>query len=413
MPADAAIATNPHTCALKRVAVVCDFIEERWPSMELVAGMLYDHLQSDQNLNFSVTRVCPAMQKRFGRLPLFRSTLHNADRFMNRFVDYPRWLRDRADDFDLFHVMDHSYGQLVHALPPGRTVVTCHDLDTFRCLLDPQREQRPAWFRRMTGRILSGFQKAAHVIAVSSATRDEIIRHGLFPPDRVSVIPNGVHPSCSAMPDPAADARLSELLPRVDGSPIWLLNVGSTMQRKRLDVLLQVFAAVRRQLPQVRLLRVGGPLTAQQLRLARDLGVEPAIVELPSLSRDLVAAAYRKADLLLHTAEAEGFGLPLIEAMACGCPVVASDLPVLREIGGPAIAYCPVADVEVWRDVVLRSLQTMQPSDAWVVRRNQAIARASGFSWSESARRTAGVYKMVLERSGTRHAGPHQHSERS
>ena len=69
--------------------------------------------------------------------------------------------------------------------------------------------------------------------------------------------------------------------------------------RKRLDILLQVFNAVRRQLPNARLLRVGGRFTPAQQQLARDLGVENAIVEAPPLSRDVLAAAYRRADLLL------------------------------------------------------------------------------------------------------------------
>ena len=102
--------------------------------------------------------------------------------------------------------MDHSYSQLIHDLPAGRTVVTCHDLDTFVCVLEPERQPRPRWFRAMTERILNGFQKAAHVIAESEATRDEILRLGLHPPERVTVISNGVHPSCSPAARPVADA---------------------------------------------------------------------------------------------------------------------------------------------------------------------------------------------------------------
>ena len=377
-----------------RVAIVCDLLEENWPSMELIADMLFEHLDS------SAARLRPPMRPHVTRLPfLGRQVMsYNADRLVNRFVDYPRWLRRQASDFDLFHVVDHSYAQLVHYLPPQRTVVTCHDLDTFRCLLDPERERRPGWFRAMTGKILSGLKKAAHVIAVSAATRDEIMRHRLLPPDRVSVIPNGVHPSCSPIPDALADAELEKLLPAVGGNTIWLLNVGSTMARKRLDVLLRVFASVRREIADVRLLRVGGALTRDQLQLARELGVENAMVVLPSLSRPVLAAAYRRADLLLHTSEAEGFGLPLIEAMACGCPVIASDLPVLREVGGSAAAYCPVADVEVWTETVVQLLnERMQASDDWELRRRYSMANSARFSWSQTARQTAAVYRMVLQ----------------
>jgi glycosyltransferase involved in cell wall biosynthesis len=381
-----------------RVGLICDFLEEDWPSMELVADMLFQHLHRDHTDRLAVQRLCPHMRLRFGRIPVLKPALRNFDRLWNRFADYPRWLQHRAHEFDLFHIVDHSYGQLVHCLPPHKTVVTCHDLDTFRCLLYPAQERRPAWFRAMTTRILSGFRKAAHVIAVSAATRDDILRHELFPPDRVTVIPNGVHPSCSPFPDPPADEELQSLLPADFRTAPCLLNVGSTMPRKRLDILLRVFAAVHQQRSDVRLLRVGGPLTSAQRQLARELGVEKALVELPSLSRPVLAAAYRRAQLLLHSSESEGFGLPLIEAMACGCRVVASDLPVLREVGGTAASYCSLEDIGIWKNTVLRLLD--QASGAVGLlhdSRERAITHAAGFSWSENARQTAQIYQTLLD----------------
>jgi glycosyltransferase involved in cell wall biosynthesis len=379
-----------------RVALVCDFLEENWPSMDLVADMLFEHLERQHAGDFSVTRLRPAMQKRLGRLPFDSSLLRNADRFASRFIDYPRWLRRRARDFDLFHVVDHSYAQLVHYLPPERTIVTCHDLDTFRCLLDPEREPRPLWFRAMTARILSGLKTAAFLITGSSVVRDEIIRHRLSPPERVKVIANGVHSSCSPIPEIRADAELERLVPADSGAAIWLLSVGSTMARKRLDVLLRVFAGLRRQSPEVRLLRVGGRLTPPQLQLARELGVEDALVELGTVDRAILAAAYRRAHLLLHTAEAEGFGLPLIEAMASGCPVVASSIPVLREVGGAAATYCPVGDVDAWKTAVLSLLPSRSGQDVYQLARERAIAHAAAFSWVETARQTACVYEHLL-----------------
>jgi len=381
-----------------RVALVCDFLEENWPSMDLVADMLFEHLERAHAGDFSFTRLRPAMRKRLGRLPFDSSWLRNADRLASRFIDYPRWLRRRARDFDLFHVVDHSYAQLVHYLPAQRAIVTCHDLDTFRCLLEPEREPRPRWFRAMTARTLSGLKAAAFVITVSSAVRDEIIRHRLSPPERVKVIANGVHPSCSPIPDVRADAELERLLPADSGAAIWLLSVGSSMARKRLDVLLRVFADLRRQLPELRLLRVGGRLTPPQLQLARELGVENALVELGTVDRAVLSAAYRRAHLLLHTSEAEGFGLPLIEAMASGCPVIASGIPVLREVGGAAATYCSVADVDAWKTAVLELLPPRSGQDVYQLARERAIAHAAAFSWVENARRTTYIYERLLSR---------------
>jgi glycosyltransferase involved in cell wall biosynthesis len=375
-------------------------VEENWPSMQLVADMLVQHLELGHAADFSTTRLAPPMQRCFGNLPVLgrRPLFHNADRLLNRFVNYPRYLRHHAAEFDLFHIVDHSYAQLVHELPPARTVVTCHDLDTFRCLLEPEREIRPGWFRAMTRRILDGFRQAAQVIAVSGATRDELLRHGLVPPERISVVHNGVHPSCSALPDPNADAEAVRLLPGDADNTVWLLNVGSTLPRKRLDLLLRVFATVRREIPEARLVRAGGGFTRTQLQLAEELGVERSIVILPFLDRDVLAAVYRRAALLLHTAEAEGFGLPLIEAMACGCPVVASDVPVLREVGAAAATYCGPEDMDAWKRNVIGLVQEKaQDRIAWDLRRRRALAHAARFSWAENARQTASVYRKILE----------------
>lgn len=363
--------------------------------MQLVADMLLEHLGHSKR--WEAARLCPNMRRHFAFLPGPRQFWNNADRLSNRFIDYPLWLRQQRSEFDLYHIVDHSYSQLVHQLPSERTVVTCHDLDTFRCLLEPSREPRPGWFRAMSRRILSGLQKAAHVVTVSDATRDEILRHGLLPPERVTVVHNGVHPACSPVADPIADAAAFGLLPAKAPGAVWLLHVGSTIPRKRIDVLLRVFAAIRAELPQTRLVRIGGSLTPAQAQLARDLNVADSIYALSGLTPSVLAAVYRRADLLLQTSDSEGFGLPVVEALACGCPVVASDIPVLREVGGSVVVYCAVGDITNWKDTVVRLEKELAADhDARERRSQQGIAHAAGFSWTEAAKGVARVYDSVL-----------------
>jgi glycosyltransferase involved in cell wall biosynthesis len=186
-----------------------------------------------------------------------------------------------------------------------------------------------------------------------------------------------------------ADSELSRLLPIESQDGIWLLSVGSSIPRKRLDVLLRVFAEVRKQMSNVRLLRIGEALTPEQRKLARELGVDSALIELGFRSREVLAAAYRRANLLLQTSEAEGFGLPPIEAMACGCRVIASDLPVLREVGGAAATYCAVADIPGWTGAIVAALQGPE-------KRENGFANAARFSWSENAAQTAQVYEQIF-----------------
>src|SRR5262249_53548024 len=158
--------------------------------------------------------------------------------------------------FDLFHIVDHSYAQLVHRLPAARTLVTCHDLDTFRSVLEPALERRSAAFRAMTRHILSGLQRAGHIACDSLAARDALVARAGIHIERTTVVRNGPHPSCSPVPEPVSDLEAARLVGAAGGS-VELLHVGSTIARKRIDVLLKVVAAVRRTRPAVRLVRVG------------------------------------------------------------------------------------------------------------------------------------------------------------
>ncbi len=390
-----------------RVALLCDYPEEGWPSMDLVAEMILDHLGREHTDSIAAARICPPFRTRLGAWPVLgrRAAARNVDRLLNRFGDYPRALRRiaRRGEFDLYHLADHSYSQLLHALPPGRTIVTCHDLDTFACLLEPGRNPRPAWFRAMTRRILSGFRQAAAIACVSEATRNDLLAYQLVPADRIHVVPNGISFEFSPDPDPVSDAEAARHLgpidPRPDAPPD-LLHVGTTIPRKRIDILLDVFASVHRALPHgARLIKAGGALSADQAAQAQRLGIAGAIVSLPPLSRPVLASVYRRAALVLQPSESEGFGLPVAEALACGTAILASDLPVLREVAESAADYQPVGDVPSWTSAILSLLDERQRSpDAWLSRRSDRLARARHFSWSAHADHLVSLYREIHAR---------------
>jgi len=385
--------------SIPRIAIICDFLEENWPSMDLVAEMLLEHLERENGSGLRAIRLCPRMKPRFGSLPVLGRTrlAYNADRLVNRVWDYPGWLRPRLNGFDLFHVIDHSYAHLVHQLPPGRAIVTCHDLDAFRCILEPAVHHRTKLLEELARHTLSGFRKAAWVTCASAATRDELVSHHLFLPERMTVVRNGVHPVCSAQPDPAADAEAMRLLGRKAGETTEILHVGSTIPRKRIDVLLRVFADVRKEFPHVRLVRVGGSFTPAQNFLLRELGMAHAVNVLPHLERPVLAAVYRRAALVLQTSEGEGFGLPVVEAMACGTPVLASDIPALREVAGNAAMYCPVAEIAAWAESAIALLRERdREPDRWCARRVAGTNQAKKFSWAEYAKKMVGVYQRLL-----------------
>jgi glycosyltransferase involved in cell wall biosynthesis len=238
-------------------------------------------------------------------------------------------------------------------------------------------------------------RSAAAVICDSYATRDDLLRYRLIAAENIVVIPIGVDRGFNCEEDPEADSGASVLLgPKGLGPEI--LHVGSTIKRKRIDTLLEVFGRIRNHSTEARLIRVGGAFTPEQENLVDRLSLRRSIVTLPFISKRILAAVYRRADLLLMPSASEGFGLPVVEAMACGTPVVSSDIPALREVGGDASAYCGVSEVNEWVATAIDTLQQEQlHPDEQARRRAQGVSQASRYSWAENARQVSKVYTAL------------------
>jgi glycosyltransferase involved in cell wall biosynthesis len=388
---------------LPRVALISDLREEQWHSMDLVSELLLSGLRDPELRAVDVTELCPRLVRRATRLPWAGRVRRVAtvDRLVNRFWDYPRWLRSQTADYDLFHIVDHSYAHLAADLPAHRTLVMCHDLDAFEAALPRRlhRSARPAspLARAMAQRLLAGMRRAARVVCGSRATCDALVEAGVVPASRIVVVPYGVHPTCSPRPDAAADAEAEALLGPVDPEVPEILHVGSVVPRKRIDVLLDVFAGVRARHSRARLVRVGGELTGAQRRQAMRLGLADHIETLPFIDRRVLAAVYRRAALVLQPSAREGFGLPVAEAMACGTPVVASLVPALCEAGGYAAVYCRVGDLRVWTDTVNGLLDERERRpEMWERRRADALHAARRFDAQAHARGMLEVYRDML-----------------
>jgi glycosyltransferase involved in cell wall biosynthesis len=379
-----------------RVALCADFREEGWPSMDRVADHLLAAVRRDHETAVEAVAVCPPFKRRISQM-LSGKIAENLDRGINRLIDYPRHVSRLGSRHDVFHVIDHSYSQLVHRLPAERTVVTCHDLDTFRSILQPDADPRSRLFNAMTRHILTGLQRAALVTCDTAAVRDELVARQLVAPERTVVAPVGVGPEFTPNADAEADKAAARLLASPEGTA-HVLHVGSNAPRKRLDVLLKCCAHVMRHPSgaNVQLVRVGGAFSPQQQALVRALGIDGRITVLPQVADRVLAAIYRRAAVLLLPSEREGFGLPVVEALACGTPVIASDLPVLREVGGRAADYYRPEDHAAWASAVLGLLDDHRSRpDVLAARRSEAVSWAARFTWGRFADQLTGIYLQL------------------
>ncbi|MGH7177521.1 MAG: glycosyltransferase family 4 protein [Tepidisphaeraceae bacterium] len=365
---------------LPSLAVLHDFPEENWPSMDLAGEMLLAELQNDLCDFVRAERVVP----RYRRL-----LSGNADRFINRFIHYPRHARRIRAHHDLFHIVDHSYAHLVHQLPGERTGVYCHDLDAFRCLFEPDADPRPQWFRAMSRRILRGMQKAAIVFHTTMTVREQIMRHGLVDARRLVHAPLGA--AREFVPRPAS-AELPRDIAAKLGGRAFVLHVGSCIPRKRIDVLVGAFARVAAEHRELMLVQVGGVWTNAQRRLIDQLHVVDRALQFRGLTRGELAELYRTAKCVLLTSDAEGFGLPVVEALACGAPVIASDIPAVREVAGDAVVFAAPGACDAFASRLSEVLRQPRHETDFALR----LAQAARFSWGEHARMIWEGYESLL-----------------
>jgi alpha-1,3-rhamnosyl/mannosyltransferase len=291
-------------------------------------------------------------------------------------------LRLRRERLALVH-FPHYNLPLLHIVP---FVVTVHDLFSFDF---PEIHSGP--LPRTINRMLlrSAVKHAERIITPSAATAAALVER--FPQVRNRVVPiaEAADSRFSRRRDRSAEAAWQA---RLGIRPPYLLYLGQWKAYKNLQVLLQAFAAVRAALPAVQLVVAGDDPRHPEVRaLATELPAG-SVVFPGRLPEAAVPDVYRGAAAVVLPSRAEGFGLPVIEAMACGIPVVCSDLPVLHEIADGIAIFCDPASPESFSRGILQALQN-PPSDP---ARQQAAQRASAFSWERAAGQTASLYDDVL-----------------
>jgi glycosyltransferase involved in cell wall biosynthesis len=281
---------------------------------------------------------------------------------------------------------------LVHApspaVPPtGRVplVVTVHDAAPI--VMPDAFTRRGVWFHRRG--FAAAAKRARLVIAVSQVSADEIVANTPIPRERIRVVPNGVDR------EPVADAKVQRVRERfgVRDRP-YVFWAGTFQPRKNVRVLLDAFARFDPGEIPHRLV-LAGPKgwkpDDDDGAVARRLGDRMRL--LGAVDRAELFALFAGADAFAFPSRHEGFGIPALEAMAQGTPVVCSDIPALREVAGDAAMFVAPDDLDGWVDA-LRSLLTDSGLRARLAARGHE--RVQAYSWDRCADETAAVYAEAL-----------------
>jgi alpha-1,3-rhamnosyl/mannosyltransferase len=259
------------------------------------------------------------------------------------------------------------------AFCPVPSVVTIHDVSF--CAHPEWFGRREGLRRRWTCQLAAA--NAASVLTVSTFSRDEIVRWLGVSPSRVRVTPLGV----------STRVRPPVPGPRDDTAPL-VLCVGSQLNRRHLPDVVRAFAPLARTDARARLVIVGENRTFPRqdpLAVARDLGLAEAVEVRPWVSDDELTALYGAATTFAWLSTYEGFGLPPLEAMAAGVPVVAYDTAVAREVYDTAAVLVPVGRVDAVTDAFLAFATDPKRRDAHREAGRRQVAR---FDWTRTARAT-------------------------
>lgn len=292
------------------------------------------------------------------------------------------WMRTRCD---LLHSPD-----FLPVFPgPWRNVVTVHDLDFLR---HPERLTPEA--QRHYGCVRECVHHADAIIAVSEATRSDILALLGVPPEAITVIHEAADARFTSPPDDATRPESATVSGTRGALPArYFLMVGTIEPRKNHELLLDAFAAYRQATPDACGLVIAGAEGWNSAGIVARLRTEPGVTWLGSVTPEQLIPLYQGAVALLMPSWDEGFGLPVLEAMASGTPVAISTAPALIEVAGDAALVASPEDTRAWA-AIMAALDADAGKRAEL--RQRGMTRAAQFSWHRAAVETADLYERVL-----------------
>ena len=271
----------------------------------------------------------------------------------------------------------------------GKVVVTVHDVIAVLFGADIPYYSRQYFARWMP----FSYRFADKIICVSEHTKKDLVRYLKIKEEKMVVIPEAAGNQFKQVKDKKAIAKVLDKY-YIDSR--YILHIGTLNPRKNLDFLIKVFDRVHKLMPDVKLVITGkkGWHYENLFELVRHLGLEKYVIFTGYIKDEEAPYLYNGASVYAFPSIYEGFGLPPLEAMSCGTPVVASDTSSIPEVVADAGILLNPNDKESWVKALVRFLRNEDERQRYS---QKALNRAKEFSWKKTAQKTIEVYEEVLK----------------
>jgi len=312
-------------------------------------------------------------------IELGKTVFKNIDRYK-----YQLEVKKNIKDANIKHITSQEFAYLLNSIKMDMSVVTCYDLIPWAF----EKNHSKIWKNN-----IAGLKKAKRIMTISEFSKSEIIKYLDYPEDKIHIVSPAVDH------DVYFENENKEILNKfhISNEEKVVLYVGSETPRMNVPVLIKAFSKLKKKIPGIKMVKIGESQSygAREniLKLINELDLQDDIIFVGYVKEEDMPRWYNAADILVYPCTYAGFGLPPLEAMSCGTPVITSNTTSLPEVVGDAGLMVNPQNFELMADMIYNLLKDDELRNDMIIK---GLKRAKMFSWDESAKKTLKIYKMMI-----------------